>query len=203
VGFIFDMGNVLSLEVDVMPCMAAKLGMTVDRIKKYAGEDFKELLVGTKTAEEFWRDFNRHFGTDVHEDLLIACFHPVVDERMRRLILDLKAAGHRVVCGTNALEKHYQYHLERGEYDVFDHVYASNLLGIAKPSPAFFRHILDQEGWQAREAFFIDDGAANVAAARELGMRPFFYESPQSFTALQAWLVAGKVLPAWQMGSTI
>jgi HAD superfamily hydrolase (TIGR01509 family) len=196
VGFIFDMGNVLSLDVDVVPCMCARLGMTSQQITEYAREDFADLLVGAKTAEEFWQGFNRHFGTDVREDLLITCFHPATDPRMERLILDVKAAGHRVVCGTNAFEKHYRYHLERGEYAVFDHVYASNLLGIAKPSPAFFRHILEQEGWQAGDTFFIDDRAANVAAARDLDMRPFLYESPREFPALLAWLADAKALPA-------
>jgi HAD superfamily hydrolase (TIGR01509 family) len=200
VGFIFDMGNVLSLGVDVMPPIAAKLGMTIKQITDYAGEDFRELLVGAKTAEEFWQGFNRHFGTEVREDLLITCFHPVNDKRMERLILDLKTAGHRVVCGTNAFEKHYRYHLERGEYAVFDRVYASNLLGIAKPSPAFFRHILGQESWQARDTFFVDDRAANVAVAGELGMRSFLYELPMSFPALQAWLADEKVLPAGGAG---
>lgn len=192
-GFIFDMGNVLSLDVDVLPCMAAALGMSIAQITDYAAEDFGALLVGAKTAEKIWHDFNRHFGTDVREDLLITCFRPANDARMERLILDLKAAGHRVVCGTNAFEKHYRYHLERGEYAVFDRVYASNLMGIAKPSPTFFRHILEQEGWQARDTFFIDDRAANVAAAWELGIRSFLYESPRSFAALKAWLAAQRL----------
>jgi len=190
VGFIFDMGNVLSRDVDVLPCMAARLGMPIPAITEYAGDDFDDLLVGAKTAGEFWEGFNRHFGTDVREDLLITCFHPVTDGRMERLILDLRAAGHRVVCGTNAFESHYRYHLEHGEYAVFDRVYASNRMGIAKPSPAFFRHILEQEGWQARDTFFVDDRAANVEAARDLGMRPFLYDhgSPSGFAALRAWL---------------
>jgi putative hydrolase of the HAD superfamily len=196
VGFIFDMGNVLSLDVDVLPPIASKLSMTIKQITDYAGDIFRELLVGAKTAEEFWQGFNRHFGTDVREDLLITCFHPVTDPRMERLILDLKAAGHRVVCGTNAFEKHYRYHLERGEYAAFDRVYASNLLGIAKPSQDFFLHILGQEGWQARDTFFIDDRAANVTAAGNLGMHSFLYESPRSFPALQAWLADGNALPA-------
>ena len=191
-GFVFDMGNVVSLGVDVLPCTAARLGMTIREITDYAGDDFGDLLVGAKTAEEFWQGFNRHFGTDVREDLLITCFRPSNDVRMERLILDLKAAGHRVVCGTNAFEKHYRYHLEHGEYAVFDRVYASNLMGIAKPSPEFFRHILEQEGWQAGDTFFVDDRAANVEAARELGMRAFRYdhESPAGFAALRAWLDA-------------
>jgi FMN phosphatase YigB (HAD superfamily) len=196
VGFIFDMGNVLSLDVDVLPPMAASLGMTTHQIVSFAGDDFRDLLIGAKTAAEFWQDFNRHFGTDVREDLLITCFHPVVDLRMERLILDLKAAGQRAVCGTNAIDTHYRYHLEHGEYAVFDRVYASNLLGIAKPSPAFFAHILEQEGWQAYNTFFIDDLAANVGAAANLGIRSFLYESPRSFPALLDWLAERKVLPA-------
>jgi len=201
-GFVFDMGNVLSLDVDVLPPIAARLGLTIEQITDYAGDDFGELLVGAKTAEVFWQGFNRHFGMDVREDLLITCFHPSNDARMERLILDLKAAGHRVVCGTNAFEKHYRYHLEHGEYAVFDRVYASNLMGVAKPSPEFFRHILEQEGWQAGDSFFVDDRAVNVEAARELGMRAFLYEygSPAAFPALRAWLADGKALPAGAAG---
>jgi FMN phosphatase YigB (HAD superfamily) len=190
------MGNVLSLEVDVLPSMAASLGMTVHQIVSFAGDDFHGLLVGAKTAAEFWQAFNRHFGTDVRQDPLITYFHPVIDLRMEQLILDLKAAGQRVVCGTNTIETHYRYHLEHGEYTVFDRVYASNLLGIAKPSPAFFEYILEQEGWQGYNTFFIDDLAANVDAAGSLGIRSFFYESPRSFPALLDRLAEWKVLPA-------
>ena len=189
------MGNVLSLEVDVLPTIASSLGMTVSQIVNFAGDDFHGLQIGAKTVAEFWQEFNRHFGTDVREDLLTTCFHPVVDVRMEQLILNLKAAGQRVVCGTNTVEKHYQYHLEHGEYAVFDRVYASNLLGIAKPSPAFFEHILEQEGWQAYDTVFIDDQAANVNAAGDLGIRSFLYESPWSFPALLDWLAEQKVLP--------
>jgi len=202
VGFVFDMGNVLSLGVDVLPPIAAKLGMSIGEITGYAGHDFGELLVGAKTAEEFWQGFNRHFGTDVREDLLITCFHPANDVRMERLILDLKAAGHRVVCGTNAFEQHYRHHLAHGEYAVFDRVYASNRMGVAKPSPEFFRRILEQEGWRAGDTYFVDDRAANVEAALELGMRAFRYdyESPAAIPALRAWLADGKALPSGAAG---
>lgn len=189
------MGNVLSLDVDVVPLIAAQLGMTARRFADFARDGFDKLLIGAVSAEEFWQSFNHHFGTDMSEDLLITRFHPVVDERVRLLILELKAAGHRVVCGTNSFEKHYLYHLERGEYAVFDRVYASHLMRIAKPSPAFFRSILEQEGWQAYGTLFVDDRASNVAAARDLGIHSFLYETPESYPALQAWLAGEKALP--------
>jgi len=197
-GLIFDMGNVLSLDVDVLPCMADRLGMPIGEIADCARRDFDALLVGAMTAGEFWDRFNRRFAADVREDLLLTCFHPHNDPLMERLILDLKAGGHRVVCGTNAFEAHYRYHLEREEYAVFDRIYASNLLGIAKPSPEFFRHILANEGWRAGDTFFIDDRIENTAAARELGMSAFDYDfaSPTGLTELRAWLAAENVLPA-------
>lgn len=184
-GFIFDMGNVLSLNVDVLPPIAERLGLTAEEIVGFAGDDFDELLTGSITADEMWDRFNAHFGTDVREDLLITLFHPVIDQRVERLILDLKAGGHRVVCGTNSFEKHYLYHLERGEYAVFDRVYASHIMKVAKPAAAFFRRILAEEGWQAADTYFVDDRAANVAAARNLGMHAHLYES---YEGLRAWL---------------
>jgi FMN phosphatase YigB (HAD superfamily) len=108
------------------------------------------------------------------------------------LILDLKGAGHRVVCGSNTFERHYLYHLERGEYAVFDRVYASHLIKVAKPSPAFYRHILEAEGWAAAETYFVDDREANVASARGLGIHALLYES---FAGLEAWLAGRKLLP--------
>jgi glucose-1-phosphatase len=188
VGFIFDMGGVLSLGVDVVPPIARKLGIPADRLLDFSGDDFHALSIGAMTAEEYWKAFNAQFGTDVREDLLIGLFHPVLDERVKRLILGLKAAGHRVVCGTNTFEKHYLYHLEHGDYSVFDRVYASHIIGIAKPDPAFFRHILEREEWPAGDAFFIDDNAANIAAAAKLGLNAHHY---LAFEPLAAWL-AGK-----------
>ncbi len=191
--FIFDMGNVLSLDVDVLPPIAERLGLTIEEIVNFAGDDFDELLTGSISADEMWERFNAHFGTDVREDLLLTLFHPVIDQRVWQLILELKAGGHRVVCGTNSFERHYLYHLERGEYAVFDRVYASHIIKVAKPAVAFFRHILSEEGWRAADTYFVDDRPANVAAAASLGMHALLYES---YEGLREWL-DGK-LPAPQ-----
>jgi putative hydrolase of the HAD superfamily len=175
--FIFDMGNVLSLNVDVIPIIVAELGIDLQDFMDFSGEDFYELSVGKMQPEEYWRAFNRRFDTDVREDLLITRFHPVIDEKVKGLILELKDAGHRVVCGTNTFEKHYQRHLERGDYSVFEKVYASHIMGIAKPSAAFFEYILEKESWPARETLFIDDLLPNVKAASGVGITGIHYVS--------------------------
>ncbi len=53
----------------------------------------------------------------------------------------------------------------------FDVLVWSYQLGVAKPDPAIYRHVLEQLGTAAAETLFIDDKAVNVEAARALGMK--------------------------------
>ena len=80
-----------------------------------------------------------------------------------------------MVAGTNTIEPHYRAHLRRGDYEVFDAVYASNRMGLAKPDPAFYTFILEREGCEPREAVFVDDMEVNVEAAAKLGIEAFLF----------------------------
>lgn len=46
----------------------------------------------------------------------------------------------------------------------------SGEVGFIKPDPRIYRHLLSTYGLVAQECLFIDDNAANVAAAQQLGM---------------------------------
>ncbi len=182
---IFDMGNVVSRSVDVVPRIAERLGIGALQLLEFSRPHFEALTTGRESDAEYWRSFNERFGTDQREDLLVTLFQPQVDGRVRQLILDLKAEGHRVVCGTNTIEGHYLRHRSNGDYAAFDRVYPSHLVGAAKPDPAFLGHILREERRGPAEALFVDDDPANVDSARRQGIRSFLY---RSFTALTAWL---------------
>ena len=52
----------------------------------------------------------------------------------------------------------------------FDVLVWSYQLGIAKPDPAIYRHVLKELGVEAGEALFLDDKLVNIEAARALGM---------------------------------
>ena len=64
-----------------------------------------------------------------------------------------------------------------GWYEVFDAVYASHMMGTAKPDPDFFWHILRGEGCEPSQAFFIDDEGDNVAAARAIDLASHLYRA--------------------------
>ena len=86
----------------------------------------------------------------------------------------------RVVCGTNVFDSHYDYLMHRGNYDIFDAIFASNKIGLAKPHPDFYRYILDKEGIKPEDAIFVDDFEENVAAAKKLGITSILFTDSKS-----------------------
>jgi putative hydrolase of the HAD superfamily len=61
----------------------------------------------------------------------------------------------------------------------FDALVWSYQLGIAKPDPAIYRHVLAELRVEAGETFFIDDKHANIEAARALGMKTHVFTTPE------------------------
>lgn len=191
--FIFDMGGVVAQNVHCVGAMAITLGLTVEEFflaagggpgSTYDGGDVRAIQEGRCTAEKFWlrlegrsRDLfpqrTVHLPRDAEGkpvDLWEAFFNPQRDPEVVALVEDLRERGYRVVCGTNTLPAHYGKHRSLGDYDSFDRVYASHLMGVAKPDGEFWRRILETEGIPPSEAFFIDDLEENIRAARALGL---------------------------------
>lgn len=107
-----------------------------------------------------------------------------VDSAMTALIERERGRGRRVVALTNATDT-IGFELERdGLAGVFDEVYASAAIGVAKPDDGAFTHVLDREGLAANDAIFVDDSARNIEAATVLGMQAFVFESAQQVEQL-------------------
>jgi glucose-1-phosphatase len=168
--YIFDMGGVLAKDFDVMPEAARRMGMAWDDFLRHALVDVDTLLTGTMTEDEYWIRFEAASGVHANENWWETLFVPTVDVEVENLIRGLKAGGGRVICGTNVIASHYDWLVDKGRYDIFDGVYASHLMGLRKPDPRFWLHILEAEGVRPADTFFIDDMAENVDAARGVGM---------------------------------
>lgn len=79
--------------------------------------------------------------------------------------------------------------------DEFDVQVWSYMLKTAKPDPAIYRHTLAELGVEASEALFVDDMAANVEAARALGLASVQYTSVAQLRADLAALGLEAELP--------
>ena len=177
--YIFDMGGVVSLNCDVIPPIIWYLNVEKRDFFQWAERDFKLLLEGRLTAGDFWHNLSKHYGQPVREELFGKFFEPEPNPAMVELIDRLKK-GSRVVCGTNTIDPHYDIHLRRGDYDFFHAVYASNRMGMAKPDPDFYLHILEKENMKPEQTVFIDDRGENIVSAAHLGIEAILFQDPST-----------------------
>lgn len=70
-----------------------------------------------------------------------------------------------------------------------DHVFNSSELGVAKPDPGIFELVAEQLDVAPDHCLFVDDTAANVAAAEAVGWSAHRYRSAPE---LQQWLNSGR-----------
>lgn len=127
-------------------------------------------------------------------------------------VLDLvdrvRAAGLKVYLATNQQPVRGLFIQESlGYARHFDGAFYSFEMRVAKPDPAFYRHICSELAIEPSHAFFVDDLAPNVEGARQAGLRagllprqdPLPGEShgpAAGAAALEALLVANGVTPA-------
>ena len=195
--FIFDMGGVVTNTAELLPRVLQILKMERSEFLALCGcpennssptdpmtrvsydKHSIDLLTmcsdGMITTRQFWVEFSRRSGVPVQTDWWQHLFHPVLKEDTVALIKKLKAAGHRVVCGTNTIDGHYRNHVERGDYSYFDQTYASNFMGVSKPNPEFWKIILTAENEDPENTVFIDDRKKNCDAASALGIKSFVF----------------------------
>lgn len=174
--FIFDMGGVVTTTFK-MNSMYEQLKMNEDQFKKFykvnGVNQYNLLQKGQITVSQFWEIFNEQIKhteyPQVKIDLFRMCFNPILNKETVTLINKLKKRN-RVVCGTNTLDSHWENHMERGDYSLFEKTYPSNKMGVIKPDPEFFQVILQAEGYKAEDTFFTDDRIENVEAAKSIGI---------------------------------
>lgn len=176
---IFDMGGVVVRDINCWPEISAFLGVEESIIRDPAfSETQHQYGLGHIDEDEVWRRFTQITGRPVppHEGSIMGRFFaPHSDQATVDVINKLKARGIRVVCGSNTGDAHYTVHQQLEQYGIFDRVYASHLIHLAKPDPAFYTYILDAEAVKQEEAFFTDDWPPNVEAASKLGIAGFIY----------------------------
>ena len=104
------------------------------------------------------------------------------------LMRALRARGHVLFCLSNMHPSSLAF-LERtfGFWDVFAGRVISCRVGLCKPEPAIYAHVLERHSLKPADTIFVDDVEENLAAAAAFGIRPIRFESaPQCARALEA-----------------
>ncbi|MCX7023338.1 MAG: HAD family phosphatase [Spirochaetes bacterium] len=173
--YIFDWGGVVVRDFDVCPEAARLLGISEDEFRLATRGAFRDYMRGSIGAPEFWDRFEREQGIRAGQDYIDTLFRPSLHAPTLALVDGIRRAGARAVAGTNTIDTHFARMGELGLPKRFDGVYASHLMGVAKPDPDFWLRILDAEGVRPERAFFVDDYPENVEAAKSIGIDARLY----------------------------
>ena len=108
---------------------------------------------------------------DAHDDVLRTWLTIEEVPGTHDLVRALRAAGVRCYLATNQDERRGRLmHQQLGYGDLLDGAFYSFELGLAKPDPAYFATVADRLGLAPERLLLVDDNAANVAAARSVGL---------------------------------
>jgi epoxide hydrolase-like predicted phosphatase len=99
---------------------------------------------------------------------------------MSALVLRARRVGLRTGLLSNSWGNEYP---REGWDEMFDAIVISGEVGMRKPEPEIFGHVLDLLGVAAEETVFVDDLEHNVRAAVELGLVAVHHTSYESTAA--------------------
>jgi 2-haloacid dehalogenase len=152
-----------------------------------AGRSFaeatRELLPIHADKIELIEAFGKRFG-----ELIAGPIDGTVD-----VLAELKARSVPIYAITNWSAETFPPQRQRFPFlSWFDGIVVSGFEGVIKPDPRIFRILCERHGVSPESAVFIDDVAANAAAASALGIHGIHFRSPDQ---LRRELVAVGLLP--------
>jgi putative hydrolase of the HAD superfamily len=128
---------------------------------------------GCSTGEEFAASFMEEWGLRLHPEEFLARFkawvkapYPGIPEVLAGL-----RGRHSLACLSNPNAVHWEKVLQMdGLQPVLERPFASHLLGLMKPGPEVFAHVVRELSCRPEEIAFFDDGPENVEAAAKAGL---------------------------------
>jgi putative hydrolase of the HAD superfamily len=107
-----------------------------------------------------------------------------LDESSMRAVERAEHRGYRLALLSNAPFEVARLLDAHPWFGRFEHRLFSCDLRLTKPDPAIYHALLTRLGCEPGEATFVDDRAANIAAAEAVGIRAIEYSSPEIFDDL-------------------
>ena len=193
---VFDYGMVLTgpPEPTAYATLLRITGLTAKRFEEFYWVDRHAYDEGKLTGFGFWQKIVDDAGlalgpADIEElNLWDARMWTTQNDAMLAWQQELRQRGVLTAILSNMGDSvHANIEHEFDWLSRFDVLVWSYQLGIAKPDPEIYRHVLKELGTEPEETIFIDDKKVNIVAALALGMKGILFTSA---TQLHAELVS-------------
>ena len=138
---------------------------------------------GNISEEEFWKGVRRRTGAKGGRPALLwleAFEHSYVEKRdVFAVAHELHGRNYRTGILSNT-EKPARPIMERDSYRIFDPIVLSWEVGSAKPQRRIFEALIETLRLNPQEILLIDDVAANIAAAKDLGLQGLLFTDAET-----------------------
>jgi glucose-1-phosphatase len=144
--------------------------------------------VGKWTDAEFRTSVNHMLETTLPDEQIDQAWNSMLFDIPRERIDLLKELRKKynlyLLSNTNAIHilevnRILQRNNQVGSLEeLFDKTYYSHLIRLAKPSADCYRYVLQDAGIRAEETLFIDDSAANIQGAKQIGIQTVHLQAP-------------------------
>ncbi|KKM26637.1 hypothetical protein LCGC14_1582780, partial [marine sediment metagenome] len=202
--FIFDFGGVMIEKTfvlkNLLDMIECDLNVMIPRMENsYVRKLKRSLSSGRKSSREFLEKiFKKYYypfqqkqgalpakkvNVDYYLELWFDLYSQVahLSLEMAKIIERLHQAGYIVSLMSNTHTVNAKSNLLKGFYDIFDHVFLSNEIGLIKPDMAKYKHVLKKLDTKPKKCVFIDDKIQNLSPAKELGIIIIKFESLERF----------------------
>ena len=141
------------------------------------------LQEGKISEEEFWKGVRRRTGAkgEMPASLWLAAFENSYVEKkdVFSLAAQLYEKGYRTGILSNT-EKPARPVMERDSYRIFDPIVLSWQVGSSKPRKRIFEALIETLHLEPHEILLIDDVAANIAAAKDIGLQGLLFTDAET-----------------------
>ena len=170
----------------------AEFGQSIETFNEMIFNDkFSEVLTGEMTLIETVSDWAGTVGYQGDLMNLIEYWFQNdynLDERVMGWLAASKRSNMRNVMGTNNEAMRTQFIAEDlGFADRMDRIFASGLMGVAKPDEAFFNMVSDELAVEPDEMLLIDDNQDNIEAADACSWQVHWFDG-EDYDGLEAKL---------------
>lgn len=149
---------------------------------------------GTLSKADFYKEVSALVGVSVDKMEKGVEAEIVINTTLVNYVKELRQKGYRVACLSNGTHEWTLAVINNhGLAHLFDEVILSGDLGIVKPSPEIYNHVLEKLHVVASEAIFVDDRKVNIDAAESYGIHSLVFSDTETFMSeFEQLVVAAK-----------
>lgn len=182
---LFDYGGVLAEEGfrNGLFELARRQGLDPETVSRAGREGVHDsgYVIGRGTESRFWQLMREKTGLKGSDGNLSETIlnHFILRPRMLNFVRSLRGQGYMTAIVSDQTDWLDRLDRRDGFFLEFDSVFNSYHIGKSKRDPSVFDAVAEQLGIAPEEALFIDDTSANVARAKERGMRGIVFDDEE------------------------